>query len=227
VSAPRGAKPRLLIADHPVTRLGVRIALDSTVNVCAEADDAENAISAAEREQPDICLVGIGLPGGGIPATRGICKVAPSAAVVVLAAAPDTDDLQSSIHAGAIGYVSSDISALSLGRVVDAVTAGEAAIPRSMVLALVRELQGGSAGGESLTTRERQVLGLLQRGQSTGQIADRLGISPVTVRRHISGTMHKVGVAGRDALARADLLERTPTRRTSAQGAGTNSQASS
>jgi DNA-binding NarL/FixJ family response regulator len=114
-----------------------------------------------------------------------------------------------------------------LGRVVDAVIAGEAAIPRSMVLALVRELQGGSAGGESLTTRERQVLGLLQRGQSTGQIADRLGISPVTVRRHISGTMQKVGVAGRDDLARADLLDRATTRGTSARRAGTNARASS
>lgn len=194
-------KPRLLIAEHPVTRLGVRIALESTVNVCAEADDAEHAISAAQREQPDVCLVGVGMPGGGIPATRGICKVAPNAAVIVLATAPDVDDLLTSIHAGAIGYVSSDISALSLRRMVDAVLAGEAAVSRWMVLALVRELQGGSFGGDRLTARERQVVGLLQRGQSTGEIADRLGISPVTVRRHISATMQKTGVEDRGALA--------------------------
>jgi NarL family two-component system response regulator LiaR len=171
--------------------------------VCAEADDAEHAIAAAEREQPDVCLLGLEMPGGGVAATRGICGVAPEAAVIVVATSPDFDDLLSCVQAGAVGYVSSDIDTQSLRRVVVAVCNGEATLPRSMELSLVRELQGPRVtDAAGLTTREAQVLGMLRRGRSTGAIAERLGISPVTVRRHISSTMHKAGVEDREALAR-------------------------
>lgn len=183
--------------------------------MCAEADDAEAAIRAARREQPDVCLVGLGVPGGGILATRGVCGVAPRAAVVVLSTAPDVDDLLSCVQAGAVGYLLSDISASSLRMAVEAVIAGEAAVSRSMVLALIRELQGATIGGDNLTARERQVLGMLWRGRSTVAIADRLGISPVTVRRHISAVVQKVGAHDRAELAqgrleRPDALERRP-----------------
>lgn len=220
MSHSREPKPRLLIADHPVTRLGVRIALESVVSVCAEADDAEHAIGVAEREQPDICLVGLGMPGGGIHATREICRVAPATAVIVLAATPDVDDLLSCIQAGAVGYLASDVSAVALCRAVEGVVAGEAAISRSMVLNLVRELQGASAVGGKLTTREKQVLAMLRRGRSTSAIADQLGISPVTVRRHISGTMQKIGVDRRSALARAQLIDQPAKLAGRARGAG-------
>ncbi len=201
MSGRRPPKPRLLVADHPVTRLGVRITLKQTVSVCAEADDAENAIRAARREQPDICLVGFGVRGGGLLATRGICEVAPKANVIVLAPTPDVEDLLSCVRAGAVGYLPSDVSPASLRRVVEAVISGEAAVSRSMVLALVRELQQGTVGGENLTPREKQVLGMLRRGRSTVAIADRLGISPVTVRRHISTARQKARVEGRGELA--------------------------
>jgi DNA-binding NarL/FixJ family response regulator len=71
-----------------------------------------------------------------------------------------------------------------------------------MVLELARELRDVSrAADDGLTPREAQVLGMLRRGQSTGAIAERLEISPVTVRRHISTLVQKRGVDGRDALA--------------------------
>lgn len=183
--------------------------------MCAEADDAEGAIRAAQREQPDVCLVGLGVPGGGILATRGVCGVVPRAAVVILATAPDVDDLLSCVQAGAVGCLSNNIGAAALRRVVEAVTAGEAAVSRSMVLALVREVQGATLGGNNLTARERQVLGMLRRGRSTVTIADRLGISPVTVRRHISAVMQKVGAHDRAELARGgreqpEALKRRP-----------------
>jgi DNA-binding NarL/FixJ family response regulator len=219
VSGSRRRKPTLLIADHPATRLGIRIALERTASVCAEADDAEDAISAAEREQPDISLVGIGIPGGGVHAVRRMCTVAPNAAVVVLATTPDVDEFVSCVRAGAIGYLPSDISPGSLRKVVAAVTSGEAAISRSMVLALVRELQGATPGGSQLTARERQVLRMRRRGRSTVAIADLLGISPVTVRRHISTGRKKAGEqergqppeGGRDRTTAGDPGERLRT----------------
>jgi DNA-binding NarL/FixJ family response regulator len=100
VSAPL----RLLIADHAPTRLGIRMALDGEVVVCAEASNTEQAIRAAMREQPDVCLVGQEVSGDAVAAVRGICRAAPSAAVVVLARESDADDLLESVRAGAIGY---------------------------------------------------------------------------------------------------------------------------
>jgi DNA-binding NarL/FixJ family response regulator len=196
------SKTRLLLADHAPTRLGIRIALGDEIHVCGEAGSAEEAIIVAERERPDICLVGVDLPGGTIAAVQGICSAVPDTAVVVLASAPDVDDMIASVRAGAIGYIPASVKAGSLRRVVAAVASGEAAMPRSMVLGLARELRGTAAGrADGLTPREAQVLNMLRRGQSTSAIANRLAISPVTVRRHISTLVHKVGVEGRSALA--------------------------
>ena len=69
-----------------------------------------------------------------------------------------------------------------------------------MVLDLVIELRGGGAGADDLTSREVQVLGMLRRGHTTAAIANRLGINPVTVRRHISELVHKFGVEDRSEL---------------------------
>jgi DNA-binding NarL/FixJ family response regulator len=192
-----------LIADLPAIRLGVRIALEGAVQVCAEAGDTESAIRAAQREQPEICLIGPDLPGDGIVAIRGICEVAPGTAAIALARSQDADDLLACVHAGAVGYLPSSVDAASLRRAVAAVHAGEAAVPAASVLALVHELQRAASGDDGLTPRQTQVLDLLRRGRSTAAIADQLGISPVTVRRHISASMHKTGAEDRTTLTRS------------------------
>ncbi len=194
---------RLLIADHAPTRIGIRMALDPDIEICAEADDAKQAIRAAMREQPDICLVGRDLPGDGVAAVRGICRAAPSAAVVMIAEVPDVDDLLDAVRAGAIGYVPDGLDAERLRRVIRAVAAKEAAVPPQMVMELLMELRGNGVGAEALTGREAQVLGMLRRGNSTAAIAQRLEIAPVTVRRHISELVHKLGVGDRSELIAA------------------------
>jgi DNA-binding NarL/FixJ family response regulator len=178
------------------------MALGDQVEVVAEAAHSEQAIRAAMREQPDVCLVGRELPGGGLHAVRGICRAAPDAAVIVLAEARDIDDMLECIRAGAIGYAPGGLNAERLQRIITAVNANEAVVPRSMVLELVLELRGAGAGGERLTPREAQVLGLLRRGYTTAAIAQRLDITPVTVRRHISELVNKLGVEHRSMLTR-------------------------
>ena len=194
---------RLLIADYGPTRHGIRLALDGEVEICAEADNAEQAIRAAKREQPDVCLIGRDLPGDGLAAVRGVCRAAPRAGVVVLAEVRDVDDLLDAVRAGAIGYVPGGLEPARLRRICAAVAANEAVVPRAMVLELLMELRGGGNGAEALTSRETQVLGMLRRGHTTGEIGDRLKITPVTVRRHISGLVHKLGVEDRSALTGA------------------------
>jgi DNA-binding NarL/FixJ family response regulator len=192
--------PRMLIADREATRLGIRMALDGEVSVCAEASDAEQAIRAAKREAPDLCLIGRQLCGDGLATIRGICRAAPLTAVVILAPEPDVEDLLAGVRAGAIGYVPGPLDAPRLRRVVRAVAYNEAIVPRAMVLELVLELRGTGSGGDGLSARESQVLGMLRRGHSTADIASRLDIAPVTVRRHISDLVHKLGVEDRSAL---------------------------
>lgn len=193
---------RLLILDYPATRIGIRIALHGECDICAEAGTIDDAVRAAKREEPDLCLIGFDVPGGAIRAIRSLCEAAPDAAVVVLGGtAPDAEDMLAVIRAGAVGCVWGGAEQEALVRVVRAVAAGEAAVPRAMVLELVRQIQGANAGRDGLTAREAQILAMIRKHQSTAAIADRLGISPVTVRRHISALVQKTGVQNRGELA--------------------------
>ena len=194
---------RLLIADHAATRMGIRLALGEDTVVCAEAGDAESAIRAAKREQPDVALVGCERFADWRLIVRGIRRAAPDCAVVVLAPARDVDDMLESVRAGAIGYVPGMLSPERLRTVIAAAAKHEAVIPRSMVMALLGDLRSGEGDDAVLTGREAQVLGMLRRGHSTADIAGRLRIAPVTVRRHISELVHKLGVE-----SRSDLVER-------------------
>jgi DNA-binding NarL/FixJ family response regulator len=195
------ARPTLMIVDNEAVRAGIRLALGGEAIVCAEAADAETAIRAAMRTQPDLCLVGSEIPGGGV-------------AAVLLAPRHDVDELIDAVRAGAVGYVPGTRVADRLQRIVRAVAANEAVVPRSMVLELLLEMRNvGSAGG--LSRRESQVLGMLRRGHSTAEIAERIEIAPVTVRRHISELVHKLGVADRSELVAAaaqPTLQLTPRR---------------
>lgn len=212
------ARLRLLIADRAATRMGIRMALNGGVEVCAEANDAEQAIRAAMREQPDLCLIGDHVAGDGLAAIRGITRAAPGCAVVVLAQAHDADYLLECVRAGAVGYVPGALDAERLNRVVRAAANNEAVVPRSMVLELVLELRGGGTGVDALTSRESQVLGMLRRGHRTAEIAERLAIAPVTVRRHISELVRKLGVENRAALTAAPTPDRGRTAPARVQG---------
>ena len=192
---------RLLVADHAPTRLGIQIALDGEIEACAEASSADEAIRAAMNEQPDVCLVGRELPGDWLAAVRGIGHVAPGAAIVVLAETGDVDDLLDAVQAGAIGYVPGGLNAASLRRVIRAVRDNQAIVPRALVLELILDLRRAGTRGGRLTAREGQVLRLLRGGYTTTAIAERLEIAPVTVRRHVSDIVHKLGVDNRAALS--------------------------
>jgi DNA-binding NarL/FixJ family response regulator len=127
----------------------------------------------------------------------------------VLGPAEDDELLVASVRAGASGYLPRSTSVRGLARALEAVLDGSAAITRTGVTALVRELRSGSrqrsiinGAGVSLTEREARVAELLRDGLDTREIAEELGLSPVTVRRHVSSLGRKVGAQGREALLR-------------------------
>lgn len=192
---------RVLIAHHGLMRLSVRMALEGETEICGEAEDAEQAILQAKHLQPEVCIVGWDMTGDGLTAVEGILRVSPDSAVIVLSENSDVDDLLEVIRAGAVGYLPGSLDEQQLLRVVRGVAAKEAAVPRTMVRELIQELRTARAVS-AVTERESQVLGMLRRGHSTAQIAARLRISPITVRRYISDLVRKLGVGSRAELVR-------------------------
>ena len=186
------------------------MALGDDAAICAEADNAEQAIRLAKHLEPDVSLVARDVAGTHLAAVRGICRVAPACAVVVVAEIRDVEDMLEAVRAGAVGYAPGVLDRDRLRRILGAVVANEAVVPRAMVHELLLELRAGGQGGDALTGRESQVLGMLRRGQSTAAIADRLHIAPVTVRRHISELVRKLGVAGRSELVSSGAAVAAP-----------------
>ena len=192
-------KPRLLVAEHEPTRMGIRLAVADVAAVVAEAGTALEAIRSAERVQPDICIVGLEIAGSGPAAVRAICAAAPEVRVVALAPGLGTGELLALLRAGAIGFLPLTVAPVALRRVVLAVARDEAAIPRERVMDLVRELQS-VVRLNGMSSLEADILRMLRGGESTTAIAAGLAISPVTVRRHISEIVRKTGVADRAGL---------------------------
>jgi DNA-binding NarL/FixJ family response regulator len=204
---------RVLVADADVaTRRGIRLLLErSGFLVCAEAGDAEAAVAAAVRERPALCLV-----DAGIPAIDRIKSRVPETTVVVFVAEVDEDELVEALRAGASGYLPKNVDPAGLVRALHAAVRGEPALPRSLLAPVVEAFRGrerrrrvnvpGRAAIE-LTPREAEVLELLRDDLSTAEIANRLDISPITVRRHVGTVLGKLRVPDRAAALR--LLKRS------------------
>ena len=207
-----GAQPTVVLADdHPAIRLGVRMALlAGGLRVLAEAADSDGAVKAAQREAPDVCLLDICMPGGGIQAAAAIAALVPATAVVMLTVSDSTEHLLAALRAGAVGYLPKDMPPDRLPAALRGVLAGETALPRALVgpvLGKLRELPGGAssalrAGALGLTGREDEIMRLLRSGLRTADIGRTLSLSPITVRRHISTAVAKLGVADRSEAIR-------------------------
>jgi two-component system NarL family response regulator len=202
---------RVLIADdHAPTRDDIRRALngDARFEVCAEAADAAGAVQAALREKPDVCLIDLRMPGGGLATLWELTARLPGTKMVVLTVSDDDADLFAALRCGADGYL---LKTMNLDRLPDAlsgVCAGEAAMQRALVARVLEQFRRreprwrqpvGAGPAKRLTSREWEVLELLAQGRSTAEIAGRLVLSSSAVRVHITSIVRKLGVPGRAA----------------------------
>jgi DNA-binding NarL/FixJ family response regulator len=204
--------PRVLVVDdHAPTRAGVRVALErGGCEVCAEVANALDAVAVAVRERPDACLIELGMRGG-LAAVAGIAARLPETVVLVLTVSASPDDFFDALRAGAAGYLLKEMEPAQLPVAVRRAVAGEAALPGVLTARLIEQFRRlGRRGtlaledGRSveLTPREWLILGLLAEGHSTALMAQGLFVSPVTVRRHVSALLHKLGVASREEARR-------------------------
>ena len=206
-------QPSVLVADDDIPfRSAIRETLEANgFFVVGEASDAAAAIGAATRLRPDIVLSEIQLPLEGLNAVGRIAKASPETMVVVLSSSDSPEDVVTAFTRGASGYLLKGITGEALASTLRAAYRGEPPLSRSLVPYLVDEVRRGSirrltlpGGAVTLTPREWEVGELLREGHSTGEIADRLGVSPVTVRRHVGLLLNKLGAKDREAAV--DLL---------------------
>lgn len=208
------SQPRIsvLVADdHAPTRAGVRASLSAEgFEVVGEASNARVAMDLAVELQPDVCLLDIHMPGGGIAAADMISRTLPNCAVVMLTYSRDDDDLFDSLRAGARGYLLKDMDPDRIGPALHGVLKGEAALPRSLVAKVLEQFQGRSRRKvfaraqrpTQLTLREWEVMELLREGLSTEEVATRLFVAPGTVRVHVSSVLKKLRVPDRASAIR-------------------------
>ena len=191
-----GSRPlRVLIADdHQPTLEDLRWAIegDETFDVCAVARDAAEAVQAAVRERPDICLLDVRMPGSGIAAAWEIAARLPDVKIVMLTVSDEDTDLFAALRAGAHGYLLKTMNLKRLRNALIGVHSGEAAIQRALVARVLNRFHGreprwrqavsGESSRRRMTSREWQVLDLLVQERSTAQIAEELVLSPSAVR---------------------------------------------
>ena len=202
----------LIAAERLPTRVGLRLALEPEAR-CTDATDADSAVDAAVRERPDVCLLGLDASGQGLRAANEIASRVPSAAVILLTNRLDEEEFMAAVRAGASGYLTNTLDPARLPYVVQSAMRGEPAVPRKFVSRLLDELRTREhrrsvvlegMGRVALTAREWDVVELLLRSATTAEIADELGVAPVTVRRHLGSVERKLGVSTRAEVV--DLL---------------------
>ncbi|MGZ6702246.1 MAG: response regulator [Solirubrobacteraceae bacterium] len=199
----------LLADDQGAARVGIRRAIEPHgVRVVAQASTAAEALRMALQQRPDVCLVAVGLPGNGIEAARMIKRAVPTTKVVMMTARRRDEDMFGALRAGADGYLLMTTSAQRLPHAILGVARGEAALPREMTARLILEFRErgtkrrvtlpATEAEVEFTAREFEVVERLRKHERTAEIASELGISEVTVRRHVSSVLRKLESPNRD-----------------------------
>jgi two-component system nitrate/nitrite response regulator NarL len=193
---------RVIVADdHPLFRDGVvnslRAAGDITVE--GEASNADEALALAREHLPDLALLDITMPGGGIAAARAIAQSCPATKIVMLTVSEDEDDLLGALKAGASGYVLKGVSARELTAILRAVYSGEAYVTPALAGQLLREMSRPRTAGplDELTAREREVLELVASGRSNSEIGQTLGLAEKTIKHYMTNLLGKLQVRSR------------------------------
>jgi DNA-binding NarL/FixJ family response regulator len=201
---------RILVADdHTLFRDGLRALFNSLLDIemIGEAATGAEAISQAEKLQPDVVLMDIQMPEiNGIEATRQTVRTSPHIGVVIVTMVEDDDSVFAAMRAGARGYVLKGAKQEEMLRVIRAVAQGEALFGAPIAARLMNFFATPRPPQvfPELTAREREVLELIARGYDNSEIARQLVISIKTVRNHVSNIFSKLQVADRaQAIIRA------------------------
>lgn len=194
----------LIVDDHPVTREGLRTALElseDAVVVVGEAASGEEAVEQARQLTPDVVFMDVRMPGmDGIEATRRIREAAPSTKVILITIDESRGAISEAIQAGVSGYLLKDASPDALVDAAKNAVQGNAVIHPQLTKTFIEEVrlvEPSEGGGTPLSKREREILQKVADGSTTRQVANELGISPHTVKTHLERIFEKLSANDR------------------------------
>lgn len=212
----------VIVDDHPLFREGVAhtLAAQPDIEVVAEGASADDAIRLAEEFLPDLILIDITMPGGGLHATQVIATTCPATRIVMLTASEEEDDLMAALKAGARAYILKGVPARELIGILRAVYAGEVYVPPTLATSLLIEMTGARHSTRppadplaELTERERQILEGVAAGLSNKEIGQQLFLSEKTVKHYMTNILQKLQVRNRvEAALMAQKSGRRETR---------------
>lgn len=189
----------LIVDDHEIVRVGIGRLLDAKddIEVVGLACDGEEAIELSADREPDIVLMDLQMPRvDGIAATQAITGEDDAPRVVVLTSFSDRRRITEALDSGAVGYLLKDSDPDELLAGIRAAADGASPLAPRVAMTLVEERRSGGPV-ETMSDREREVLALVGAGVANKQIAFRLGISPKTVKSHLSHIFRQIGVSDR------------------------------
>jgi two-component system, NarL family, response regulator LiaR len=190
----------MVVDDHLMVRRGLATFLKvfKDLELVGEADSGEAAIQLCVNLQPDVVLMDMVMKSlDGAAATRLIRKQCPSVQIIALTSFNDEILVKSALQAGAISYLLKDVSGNELAQAIRDAYAGRPFISAEVTKTLIDAASQDVAPVPDLTEREREVLLLMVEGLSNSQIAERLTVSPSTIKSHVSSILAKLGVASR------------------------------
>jgi NarL family two-component system response regulator LiaR len=194
----------MLVDDHTMVRRGLATFLQvfDDLELAGEAGNGEQAIELCARLLPDVILMDMVMPDmDGVTATGLICQRFPTVQVIALTSFKEAELVQSALQAGAIGYLLKDVTADELALAIRAAHAGRSTLSPAALQAMVRATTQPPAPGHDLTERERAVLALMVEGLNNTEIAEKLVVSPSTIKSHVSHILRKLEVTSRTEAA--------------------------
>lgn len=203
-----GDKIRIAIVDdHPLLREGVMHTLSShaDLEVVAEGASGADAVRIAEEWLPDVMLLDVSLPGGGVEAVRSIAISCPVVKIAMLTVAQDEETVSSALGAGARGYILKGISGQELAEAVRNINSGEDYVSPGLAARLLAEMGSKSAFRHSenydvfssLSLREESILVLVADGLSNRQVGEKLNLSEKTIKHYMTNILQKLRVKNR------------------------------
>jgi two-component system, NarL family, nitrate/nitrite response regulator NarL len=200
-----------VIDDHPLFREGVIRALSEIddFEVVGEGGSKEDALQIVNVHCPDIVLMDISMPGGGLDAIAPILDRRPDQKIVILTVSEASEDVIKALNDGARGYVLKGVGSRALAEILRIVASGENYVTPTLSARLLSTLSAGPASPskaepiDGLTNREGEILSLVAAGLSNKRIALRIGLHEKTVKHHLTRIFLKLNVSNRTEAAMA------------------------
>ena len=204
-----GAIRIAIVDDHPLFREGVTRSLSEIggFEIVGEGATAQDAERIASTVQPDLLLLDISLPGGGLAAVATILADHPAQKIVMLTVSEANADVTRALNAGVRGYVLKGVGSRALADILHSVAAGESYLSPTLSARLLSDLQSLQPTDgivdrlRQLTERQAEILRLVAEGLSNKEVALRLELQEKTVKHHMTGVLSKLNVRNRTEAA--------------------------